>query len=288
MSRLWPQPCLSDSYDTMLVDEAQDMQPWAFALLEWVAAPNPRTGSSPSVVDRAVPNGTGPVANEAVDSGTAYTTRRAFRTAGPSFLVPQCFMEAAPDMNRIESWFARYDRRPDEDLALFDRADPSPALTPLAPVPEKGWRDVRIADYAEVIGRELSTVRKLGSPEDLLIMVPKTHEKGAEGKWVLDALKALNVNSLDQVGSPHRRQMLEPGQVRVVTYHSARGLEAARGLVFGFHRLDSLGTPAQQRALGYIALSRGRHGTTVAVEPGVQSEHLNFVTAACQAARGVR
>ena len=90
-----------------------------------------------------------------------------------------------------------------------------------------------------MIAHELDAVRSLGAPEDLLIMVPKTHAKGSEGKWVLDALRQLNVGFLDQVGSPHRRQMREPGQVRVVTYHSARGLEAARAIVFGFHWLGT-------------------------------------------------
>ena len=153
-------------------------------------------------------------------------------------------------------------------------------------VPLSVWRPVRVADYAKVIAHELDAVRSLGAPEDLLIMVPKTHAKGSEGKWVLDALRQLNVGFLDQVDSPHRRQMRESGQVRVVTYHSARGLEAARAIVFGFHWLGYLGTPDQQRALGYIALSRGRHGTTVAVEPGARSDHLDFVTAACRVAQG--
>ena len=275
-----------DSYDTMLVDEAQDMQPWAFDLLEWVAAPNADWYIAVGAGQELYRTEPAPWLTRAITSGTAYTTRRAFRTAGPSFLVPQCFMEATPDTSQIERWFARYDRRPEAELALFDRADPAPALISLAEVPLKGWRDARIADYARVIERELNAVKSLGTAEDLLIMVPKTHTKGSEGKWVLDALKKLNVDALDQVGSPNRRQMLEPGQVRVVTYHSARGLEAARALVFGFHRLEALGTPAQQRALGYIALSRGRQGTTVAVEPGARSEHLDFLTSACRVAQG--
>ena len=126
-----------DSYETMLVDEAQDMQPWAFELLEWVAAPDADWFIAVGAGQELYRTEPAPWLTQAIASGTAYTARRAFRTAGPAFLVPQCFMEATPDTSRIEGWFAKYDRRPEADLALLDRADPAPALALLAEVPRR-------------------------------------------------------------------------------------------------------------------------------------------------------
>ena len=271
-----------DPYDTVLIDEAQDLADWAFHLIEWTARPG---------ADWYLAEGPGqelyrtePAPWLAAERGRArgYATRRSFRNKGLAFLVPQCFHETTPQRQDIGGWLERYDRRTVMPTLLDLEPDPAPKLTRLAELPKHGWRVARIADYARVIAAELQTSRSLGAAGDLLILVPRTHDKGSEGTWVLEALRTLGVSHIDQIENGNRRRMLEPGQVRVTTYHSARGLDAARSLVFGFHQLDHLGPLQQQRALGYIALSRGRRGTSVALDPEHESDHVRHLVEICR------
>lgn len=279
---------LENGFDTLLVDEAQDLRQWGFELLDWVAKP---------AADWYVAEGRGQSLYDDESSewlrqygerAKMEQLRRVFRTARTDFLVAQCLHELSPDRDRIDAWLAGKMPSASDATQLsldltedFERPGQVPHLVNLRGDPVtagKGWREAVVAEYGRVIQEELRRLEVLGSPHDLAILVPGPPSgRRTEAAWVVDALKQLDVPFLDQADEEQRRQLLHRETVRVVTYHSARGIEAGRCLVFGFEALDRMGPEVRQRNLGYIALSRARHGTTIALSPYASGAHVDFL-----------
>lgn len=64
-----------------------------------------------------------------------------------------------------------------------------------------------------------------------------------------------------------KRASARSEEIRLCTFHSARGLEGERVLIFGLEDIDSLAKKANVKPenLGFIALSRGLFRTAVVV-----------------------
>lgn len=285
-------PAPDATFDTLLVDEAQDLKQWGFELLEWLAGANAdwfvAEGRGQSLYDDEASAWLQAYAGRAKKEHL----RRVFRTARMDFLVAQVLHELSPATETVDTWLeAKLPRQTaDAQLSLelaeeFDRPGQPPHLVNLQADEghaDASWRETRavvVAEYRRVIQAELQRLESLGSAGDLAILVPGTHARRSEAAWVLDALHELDVPHLDQVDEEQRRNVVPPGHVRLVTYHSARGIEAGRCLVLGMEALQTLGPLNRQRNLGYIALSRARFGTTIAVSPYRTGEHVEFIKA---------
>ena len=147
--------------------------------------------------------------------------------------------------------------------------------------------------YGRLIAKNLN-FEALGSPGDLAILVPKPHahqQRGNSGDYlgqrVIEALELVGCPYIDQVDNDARRSLRPEGAVRLVTYHSSRGVEASRVLILGFEELGrSMGGPlARQRNLAYVTLTRAKFGCRVAVSAARTGPHLDFVQAAAGAVR---
>ena len=80
----------------------------------------------------------------------------------------------------------------------------------------------------------------------------------------------------------------EDGRLRICTFHSARGIEGQRVVLFGLERLEELATKISTSPtnLGYIALSRASLDLTIAYRPKkLQAPQLKFIEAAIDALR---
>ena len=130
----------------------------------------------------------------------------------------------------------------------FDRLGEPPALVNLPALPEElsvtEYRDGMVRAYARLIGEELELLERLGSPGDLAILVPKPHahqQRGNSGDYlaqrVIEALELVGCQYIDQVDSEARRSLRPEGAVRLVTYDSSRGVEAAVRAILGFEEL---------------------------------------------------
>lgn len=274
-------------FDTLLVDEAQDLTQWGFELLDWLGSSNAdwfvAEGRGQSLYD----DEPSPWLKAYAGRAKKEHLRRVFRTARMDFFVAQVLHELSPETEAVDAWLeAKMPRKAtDAQLSLdlaeeFDRPGQPPHLVNLQADEshaDASWREARVAEYRRVIQAELLRLETLGSARDLAILVPGKHDKRSEAAWVVDALNDLEVPYLDQVDEQQRRNVVPPGSVRLVTYHSARGIEAGRCLVLGLEALHTMGPPNRQRNLGYIALSRARFGTTIAVSPYSTGEHVEFI-----------
>lgn len=279
-------------FDTLLVDEAQDLTQWGFELLDWLASPTADWFVAEGRGQSLYNDDPSPWLQTYAARAKKEHLRRVFRTARMDFLVAQVLHELSPDTEAVEAWLEAKQPREAADAQLsldlaeeFDRPGQPPNVVNLKADDshaEASWRETRpvvVAEYRRVIQAELQRLEAVGSAGDLAILVPGTHDKRSEAAWVVDALNELDVPFLDQVDDEQRRNVVPPGHVRLVTYHSARGIEAGRSLVFGMEALHTIGPLNRQRNLGYIALSRARFGTTIAVSPYKSGEHVEFIKA---------
>lgn len=296
-----------DVYGTVLVDEAQDLEDWAYELLKWHASADAEWFASDGNGQALYRDTKAPwLQAYAARSRQAKTTQRfdrVLRTAKADFWVAQCTFECSPDMSALDTWMAKHPLTapaPADDpadvaqLALdieslsfvdeqFDRLGSPPVLSNLPFVPESlsdsAYRQAQVEAYERLIGEELAILNDLGTPGDLAILVPHTHKKHGMGSRVVEAMKMLGVPFVDQVAEDARRSLRSEGAVRLVTYHSARGVEASRILLLGLEDLGRVtgGPENRQRNLAYVALSRAKHGTRIVVPSSRTGPHLDFV-----------
>ena len=297
----------TERFSTVLVDEAQDVEDWMYELLRWSSDPD---------AEWFVAEGRGQALyrDESAAWLTAYKSRvesakrahrmqRVYRSGRADHLVARCTHEVSPSLDDIAGFVARHPLVEDQmtlDLGSeeFDRLGEPPALVNLPALPDElsvtEYRDGMVRAYARLIGEELELLERLGSPGDLAILVPKPHahqQRGNSGDYlaqrVIQALELVGCQYIDQVDSEARRSLRPEGAVRLVTYHSSRGVEAARVLILGFEELGrSMGGPlARQRNLAYVTLTRAKFGCRVAVSAARKGPHLDFVQAAVGAVR---
>lgn len=278
-----------DLYGTVLIDEAQDLEAWAHLLVRWYAEPQAEwfiaDGKGQSLYLDEVPQWLNDVHDRARSAGTVEQQSRVFRAAQADFYVAQCTHELSPAVAGIDTWISkRVKVKSDDQMSLdldeFDTLGAPPALIEMS-ADAKASRVARVQFVADAIANELEAVKKLGNPGDVAILVPNLDGKGFEGDWARDALKLLAVEYVDQIRPEDRRRSLPSGSVRIVTFHSARGIEASRVIVLGLEHLGSRmgGNEQRQRNLAYVALSRAKYGSKIIVHDASRNPHVQFVKA---------
>ncbi len=128
--------------------------------------------------------------------------------------------------------------------------------------------EVMTSEIAALIMAESEKLEDEQYPIDLLVLVPDT-----ESTWARWARRALAVvckskegyDYVDYVDEACRRHIAQRTQIRLATFHSARGIEACRVLVLGIEQLMALSQRVEinHRNLGYVVLSRALFQTTV-------------------------
>jgi hypothetical protein len=261
-------------YDAVLVDEAQDLKDPAFDLVQLLT----RRSASLFVAHGRGQELYGGGSTRLEELKVRLPTRglrRVFRNAKPSFLVAQRYWEGrAPDEHHVvtrasirrdseqgvlfsadEGEGPRVLRVPDAHLWLVQRANEGGAEKRSSLIPTL---------FRQVIEEQLALLAGDDTPSELLLLVPLAN--GSVLDWVRAALAGPRpIAYLDCVDARLRRACPAPDQVRLCTFHSARGIESARVLVFGFEQMEELEkrTGATPGNLGYVVLSRARVATTV-------------------------
>jgi hypothetical protein len=273
---------LVEHYDTVLVDEAQDMKAWQLDLLECHAA------KSSSVV---IALGQGQELYQDAASAEAWlrgfsgrekieprALRQNFRNQRAQYFVAEAFYDAWPtEYGRIEACAKRILRSQKQDL-IFDRTSGEPpryypvVVDPAEFVDMGRYQDeVFGATLAPIFQRELEELLADGNllPVSLLILVPS--QEGLHARAARIALKQLTeqhgVGFIDYTLEENRRASAAQQQVRLCTFHSARGLEGERAVVVGLEAIETVAdiAHAKPQNLAFIALSRGVFSTTLVV-----------------------
>jgi hypothetical protein len=136
------------------------------------------------------------------------------------------------------------------------------------------------SEYARIIRQQLDRLAGDERPMDLLVLVPSV--EGMERVWAVGALRLLQVPFIDYTVDENRRDIAQPEMVRLCTFHSARGLEGMRLVLFGIERIERVSDEVKVdfAKLGYIALSRSLFECVIAVRPGLKNCTTAFLEAA--------
>ena len=134
-----------------------------------------------------------------------------------------------------------------------------------------------LEEYRLAVQRELEALGAKERPIDLLILVPRAECR--EHEIAREALRGLGVRFIDYCREDNRRNVAQSTMVRLCTYHSARGLEGMRVLVFGIDGIDNLANAIKVTAnnLGYIVLSRSLFECSVLGPPPREKGPVRFL-----------
>jgi len=294
-----------EKYDTILIDEAQDLHDWAFDMLQ--AMTNPQATICVAVGKGQELYTSTPRWLEAFRKvARLKQLRRNFRNTLPVFQMAQVFYEAGLDQEKIARILQRFTsskEAKDGDVPEFERPDGQTPLllrmndTPTAPVSGMLIFDeqetVMRAEYERIIRQQLDGLTGDMRPLDLLVLVPDT--KGLERAWALAALRSLrsqrqDFEIIDYTDDRNRRTVAASNTIRLCTFHSSRGLEAMRVIIFGFEFIERTAQKVNvaYNNLGYITLSRSLFEDIIAVRGSARSTVIPFLETTIRALRQPR
>jgi hypothetical protein len=187
-------------YDTLLIDEAQDMKTWALEMLKL------HTNADSTIcvafgAGQELYGGNSDWLKRFRENAADFHLRRNFRNTRPVFQAAQVFFEAALDAGRIAKAVGRFAEKRQKGLEqplLFDRPegnlpsivyidDSSPSnLSDTDPFYPNVLRECMIEEYSRLIREQLDRLEGDEKLLDLLVLVPS--ESGMERKWAVEAL----------------------------------------------------------------------------------------------------
>jgi len=89
----------------------------------------------------------------------------------------------------------------------------------------------------------------------------------------------LQIDYIDYVDKSSRKFIAPDGKIRVVTFHSSRGLEASNVLILGIEKLQQLSrfTKVEPSRLGYIAISRAIFNLVICFRSSKKNKLTEFI-----------
>lgn len=279
---------IADLYDTVCVDESQDLSEWAFDNIRLVAKEDARwflaDGPGQELYSEGTPAPLLLRARERAqesDSLVKLTTSR--RAATAALQIARSVRDIAPNKERIAGWFSAraIQRRSSQgtlDLAMEALPDPTELID------VRFWKYPPGKDecFQEVLTELLGRLERERRPNDLAILVARTKNDTVNLATVRKVLDRMGVPYLDQTVDANKSVVLPEGHVRLVSYSSARGIEASRVLLldlgYAFWEPKTKAAGDVSRAMLYVALTRGRLGTTVLCAPVEQKKaYVDFL-----------
>jgi len=282
----------SNQYDTILIDESQDMSEALFMLLEKLARPTASWfiayGKGQEIWMREGGN-PAPWLRKWIDKAERKKLRRSFRNSSRAFLMSQNFWENYPDLQNSELWLSKK-----LESSTFNKNEWELNLE--LPTNTNNLRVVRIASGEEkknsimdIILSAIEDAREVNRGRDLLIGVSGDTVKLKSSYSLImeileDISRNIKINILDLVSPTNRRLIPEEGSIRIVRLQNLRGISASHVLLFDLGKLedwcntDSGESKGPIQNYGYIALSRSRVSTIVAIEAESNSNIEKFIT----------
>ena len=273
-------------YDTILIDESQDLSNAIFQVLQYLARPSASwfasygEGQEIYFFNKENPSD---FMREWLQTAERKTLKRSFRNSTRAFLMAQNFWENYPEVEKCSDWF-------NSKLSHIKVDDSSLELELEIPKDTNDFRITRIPSSTskenaikDLILETIEAARVAKRGADLLIVVgdPTSRSKEEISNYNLiiacleDLQNKFNLEVLDLVPRDNRRNMPREGTIRVTRYQNVRGLSASHVLLFDLSQLevwcDSIITSSSEkkgplRNYGYIALSRSRVSTVLVFE----------------------
>lgn len=281
-------------YDTILIDECQDFMDWQLMIPIAIATNNCQIilgkGSGQEIYSDTTQNHENLTSILGADVKT-FNLSRNFRNVKPVYELAHLFYECEINSNRIGSVFdKRFKNRTNKTQEIeFDiLGSQLPTLSYILDDVDYEDPDYRriltelvVRQYEDLISAELAKFGNESSPSDLLILVPEID--GDEVKWARSALsnieKKMGVGFIDYVIQENRKKIAPKDKIRLVTYHSCRGLEGVSVLVFGIEKISMFDKVSKKISpkLGYIALSRAIFNLSICVRASKRNSITEFI-----------
>jgi hypothetical protein len=288
-------------FQTVCVDEGQDMEESAFSFLAGIAEPQAEwfIADGPGQELYGPANRLGepaPFLAHARSVGTVETLRRNYRNSSAGFLVAQAVFEGSPDKTTVGPWVSRHplkipaenqDDMLDLEGTQLAVGGELPQVVRLVVPSGSDWRLAKLHAYVAIFNGELEKLAAEGKRRDLAILCARGDSKSSEPQLAREALEMLHVPFHDQIDGRARDVVVPEDHVRLTTIHSSRGIEASRVVILDFDRgvSSSDGHARNSRIMSYIALSRGQIGTTVVALEDANNPHLAYLEEVVKAYR---
>jgi hypothetical protein len=284
-------------YDTILIDESQDLSESLFHVLQYLARPTASwfvsygEGQEIFFFNKENP---APWLRNWLEGAERKRLRRSFRNSTRAFLMAQNFYENYPNLEKSADWFT-------EKLSQGTKEDAVLELELDIPKDTNDFRVTRISasenrrnSMKQLLLEVIEDAKRAKRGADVLIVVGESEREDADKNptnygLVIDLLTELqpdlSLDILDLIPWENRRQTPKEGTIRIARYQNIRGVSASHVVLFDFARLAKWcatiesGTKSRKGPLnnyGYIALSRSRVSTIVVIE-NETSEFESFV-----------
>jgi hypothetical protein len=274
-------------YDTILIDEAQDLSDSIFQVLDYLARPTASwfasygEGQEIFFFNKENPSKT---FKDWLEKAERKRLRRSFRNSTRAFLMAQNFWENYPKLENCSDWFdEKLGQKRIDDSAMELELD-MPTDTNDFKVARLSRSESRLVSIKQLLLEIIEAAKLARRGSDVLIVVGEPHSfaKSAQKtsyESIIEALvelqKNVDLDVLDLIPWENRRNTPKEGTIRIARYQNIRGLSASHVILFDFNELEewcnevTSGASRQKGSLnnyGYIAFSRSRVSTTVVLE----------------------
>lgn len=257
-------------FDTVLIDECQDFSDWQLNCAKSMGNEDCQyiigIGPGQDIYSNKA-NATENSIKEIFHNPEIKSLRRNFRNSKKIYQLSELILESKFDSSKIPAIFERRFKKnkfQDEERVIFDIDNQNSAVIHYISDDELSFDtpnfkerldELMVAQYEELICSELLRLGE-NNPLDLLLLVPETERE--EVLWVRKALQNIEINKkigyLDYVVFENRKLIAPERKIRLVTFHSSRGLEATNVVIFGIEKLKLFKEIGPK--IGFIATSR--------------------------------
>lgn len=285
-------------YDTILIDESQDLINASFEIVEQIKKRSNTSifiayGQGQEIYSYMHESSPSPILKKYLESSENVSTlNRTFRNARTPFLVAQSFWTNALDIEASYAWIDKYFREPINLQLPIDFEIPDDAQTiDIEYIP---YQEIQKDMIKNIIFRENDILIRKNKENDLMILIgPDTPNSSQQ-----DVLAVLN-----ELGLPHTNLLIDESRriptdlIKIVRHGNSRGLTAETVIVFDFDHTKSwvdkrvydeadkvrMGIPLSEKFstttknLGYIALSRAKNRTLVVLRTDKINEASDFL-----------
>ncbi len=288
-------------YDVILIDESQDLRDDFFRVVELIARPTAAwfiaygkgQETNNFFANEQHPS---PWLSKFLEEADTNHLKRSFRNSTKAFLLAQAFWEKFPDLDSAKIWLK-------EKFSMQSGSDNQFELDLAIPQSKNDFKveilpagNKRHAFVKNIILGAIEDSRRANRGEDLLVAVlapsmkkaGETEEPVSSGyelvRTVLEEIaESFKMDFHDLVPKEARRDVPKIGAIRLVTLQGIRGLSASHVIIFDLLQLEkwvkrdggSIKPPLIN--LSYIALSRSKASTIVAIDDAEDSEIEPFL-----------
>ncbi len=288
-------------YDVILIDESQDLRDDFFRVVELIARPTSAwfiaygkgQETNNFVKDESHPS---PWLKSFLSTAESNHLKRSFRNSTKAFLLAQALWEKFPDLEDSKIWLkSKFSIQsvPDTQFELDLEFPQTKNDFKVEVIPSGNKRRTFIKN---IVLSAIEDARRANRGEDLLVAVlaPSTRTANADlesiessyglvKEVIEEVTSGLNLDFHDLVPKESRRDVPKIGAFRLVTLQGIRGLSASHVIIFDLLQLEKWvkrvggGIKPPLVNLTYIALSRSKASTIVAIEDSDNSEIESYL-----------